>query len=950
MNIPKRFFAAPALAALLIVCFGMIAPKPTSALSGSDFSASRIIDDAIFFNSNTMNTGDIQNFFKAKVPVCDTNGTLPKNGVSGQTRAQWAAANGEPGPPYTCLKDYSQSFSSVTADAYCGAISGGTKSAADIVFNVSRACGINPQSLIVLLQKEQALVTDDWPLPVQYRSATGYGCPDTAVCDSQYYGFFNQVYNAGHQFKRYAQNSSLFNYAIGRASAIAYQANNSSCGSSVVTPQTRATAALYNYTPYQPNQAALNNLYGLGDSCSAYGNRNFWRTFNDWFGPTQIDSFTIAVSNDSNQNQYLLFGGLKQAIPDPATKIAWGLQDYPLVTMPTNYLSTIPSGPPLDRLTRLNTSDQTVFFMDGGKRYRVMSQAMFNAWNFGGRPITNVPPALFYLPADGGQLTYTVRDPNSAATYTVDGANNNGTTVIRPFASDTVRKAWEGDTATYTSVSANFFDSMNDAVGSTLSSTNISSNGSTYQVLNGARFLVPSSYGSFYPGAAQAVSMTTINRLFAAGQASNLMRMAGDGTVYLIDNGTKRVVANPSVLVAWTPPGASVEVVNSNYASLIPNGAALDSYATISAGQLYVLNGYKLAVPTNLQAAYQGLSALSVSAQLLSIYPQSGSVPTGFIKSVSSPDLFLLDNSGQKRHVNTSDKATLLGAYTTGVTVLPDSIVAAMPVAVSPQVYVSDGTIEYMIENGTKYSVSPSVKADWGLSNPQVYTDGTLTRFPTGAPLGSKLRDGNNYFLIKGGRAFLTVDINIADAWGIADAPQMSKTLITSQLSYYMLTRFVHSTTDSRTFVIDHGQWYNVSDLQLANLGGVGAPIMGLEPTSAPNTITDWTSVVVQDSTGKHYVIDGGTKRSFASPIIQNQWTNYHQLSVPTTSNGFLNLLPNNGTIERAIKGSSPSIYSAENGIKRHVLYANTFNLSYAPFCVVSDMLIYAMPTGSDIQ
>ncbi|MCA9330031.1 hypothetical protein KDA11_05255, partial [Candidatus Saccharibacteria bacterium] len=36
----------------------------------------------------------------------------------------------------------------------------------------------------------------------------------------------------------------------------------------------------------QPNSAALNNLRGTGNSCSAYGNRNFWRLYNDWFGST----------------------------------------------------------------------------------------------------------------------------------------------------------------------------------------------------------------------------------------------------------------------------------------------------------------------------------------------------------------------------------------------------------------------------------------------------------------------------------------------------------------------------------------------------------------------------------------------------------------------------------------------------------------------------------------
>src|SRR5699024_261440 len=39
--------------------------------------------------------------------------------------------------------------------------------------------------------------------------------------------------------------------------------------------------------PYQPNRAALNAGYGTGDGCSAYGNRNFYNYFTDWFGSTQ---------------------------------------------------------------------------------------------------------------------------------------------------------------------------------------------------------------------------------------------------------------------------------------------------------------------------------------------------------------------------------------------------------------------------------------------------------------------------------------------------------------------------------------------------------------------------------------------------------------------------------------------------------------------------------------
>jgi hypothetical protein len=334
---------------------------------------------------------------------------------------------------------------------------------------------------------------------------------------------------------------------------------------------------------------------------------------------------------------------------------------------------------------------------------------------------------------------------------------------------------------------------------------------------------------------------------------------------------------------------------------------------------------------------------------LSSLYPQSNTVLTGFVRGAASPQVYFLDNSGNKRHIEGADKATLLGAYTTGITVLSEGVVGSFPTAVSPSAFMSDGTSEYIIEGGTKHQVSAPVKSDWGLGAAQQYSDGTLTRFPTGAALASKVKDGNNYYLIKGGRGFLTTDINIAGTWGILDAPQMNQAVIRNHMYYYMLTRFVRSTTDNRRFVIDNGQWYNLSDVQFANLGGVGAPIMGLEPSAAPNTITDWTNIVVKDAANKHYVIDGATKRGFANSIIQNHWTNNGSLTVPTTTNGFLNLLPNNGTVERAIKGGGPYVYSAENATKRHILYPSTYNLYYAPYCIVSEALLYAMPTGSDI-
>ena len=271
-----------------------------SALSGSDFKPGRIIDDAIFYDANSMNSTQIQQFLDAKVPNCDTNGSQP---YAGTTRAEYGASRGYPAP-YTCLKDYRQDISVKNPEeSMCNGMSAASNvRASEIIQRVAQSCGISPKVLLILLQKEQSLVTDDWPWSIQYRSATGYGCPDSgpnysANCDSSYFGFFNQVYNAARIYKYYAKYPNSFNHIAGRNNYVLYNPNPS-CGGTTVFIENQATAGLYNYTPYQPNSSSLSNLYGSGDSCGAYGNRNFWRMFSDWFGSTTLrPSYTWSIAS-----------------------------------------------------------------------------------------------------------------------------------------------------------------------------------------------------------------------------------------------------------------------------------------------------------------------------------------------------------------------------------------------------------------------------------------------------------------------------------------------------------------------------------------------------------------------------------------------------------------------------------------------------------------------------
>jgi uncharacterized protein with LGFP repeats len=252
--------ALAALGAVVLALASLVATAaPAQALSGSSFSPGTIIADAVFFNANAMSQAQIQSFLVSAEPSCAAG--------------------------YTCLKNYVEPTISARAANYCSAYPAATnQSASQIIYNVAQACGINPQVLIVTLQKEEGLVTSAAPSAGAYQVAMGYGCPDSTGCSSLYYGFFNQVFDAAQQFRIYGAHPANFNFKVGVA-AIHYNPNPV-CGTLTVRITDQATADLYNYTPYTPDAAALANLTGSGDTCSSYGNRNFWVYFNNWFGPT----------------------------------------------------------------------------------------------------------------------------------------------------------------------------------------------------------------------------------------------------------------------------------------------------------------------------------------------------------------------------------------------------------------------------------------------------------------------------------------------------------------------------------------------------------------------------------------------------------------------------------------------------------------------------------------
>lgn len=339
---------------IYLVALSIIIPMVSPGIANaSTFNAGRIIDDVVMTNNSSMNITQIQAFLNSKVPVCDTWGT---QSYGGTTRAQYAASRGV-STPFTCLKDYTENG----------------KSAAQIIYDVSQKYSINPQVMIVLLQKEQALVTDDWPWPIQYRSATGYGCPDTAPCDSQYYGLTNQLDWAAKMFRAILNNSPTWYtpYVLGN-NYIQYSPD-ANCGGSNVYIQNRSTQALYNYTPYQPNQATLNAGWGTAP-CGAYGNRNFHLYFTEWFGITSYNGRAIRGSAPGS-GVFLVENGTRRPFESVDAMYAHGYTWGNVILVSDSLLSSMPVGPSINVISaynlkpiKSNTTGSGVYLVENGTR------------------------------------------------------------------------------------------------------------------------------------------------------------------------------------------------------------------------------------------------------------------------------------------------------------------------------------------------------------------------------------------------------------------------------------------------------------------------------------------------------------------------------------------------------------------------------------------------------
>lgn len=165
---------------------------------------------------------------------------------------------------------------------------GSSRSAAEIIVSAANEERISPRYMLVVLQKEQSLISTKNPTQKQLDWATGYGVCDSCSMDDpsiqKFRGFATQVRRSAGVMRYYYDNAQ-FTW-IKRAGQ-QYPIDNIT-----VTPQSAATAFLYTYTPH------------------VNGNKNFWRLWSQWFTKFYPDGSVIKAVGDSTV--YLIQDGKRR--------------------------------------------------------------------------------------------------------------------------------------------------------------------------------------------------------------------------------------------------------------------------------------------------------------------------------------------------------------------------------------------------------------------------------------------------------------------------------------------------------------------------------------------------------------------------------------------------------------------------------------------------------------
>lgn len=893
---------------LLIVGTG----QRTQAADTSQFNAGYIISDPVFTDYKSMTATQIQTFLESKNSVCLVNF---------QTQSLHDANGDGLGD-----EPYGKGINELVP-------------ASTLIWQASQLYRINPQVILSTLQKEQGLITRTDCPEWRYNTALGYGCPDSEPCDTSAYGFTRQIDYGVWHFRGFFDDGYPIPPITPGNRYVGYN-QNSSCGGTTIHIQNRATAALYSYTPYQPNAATLAAPVGQTVNCGAYGNINFWRYFTDWFGSTvnsRLNYFLIKTSSSSAV--YLQTPEAKHYILSGEVMQNWGLEDLDIQTVSESYLNSIPSGSNVGTL--LKDDWENYFVVENGKLHYIRDSSYLNLWGLTKGDAVQSLGVVRSLDAGTwlGRFIQLEGQPSSSYWLLDNGK--------RHLISDpSMLYQWRYTNDQLTTVSTSFLNSI--PIDNTDVSAYASNGTSEYIIDSGRKLLLNSQTKSAYYGSLTPTIYNNITLSFLPEEvATPFVAQTSTGHWYMLESGRKHYVMSSWLAEIWgkSPMIPPTRLSDSFMSSLIDSGNLTYLVQTTNPTAYWLIDKTKKYIPDSIIAtAWLGENATPpiYSIESLSRLQQSANA-TNVIKSPDSNYSYVL-NAGKKHYLSTTYANQAWGI---GTTQTSSQIVNAIPEGVFvAQTVLDKNNNAYLLAGSKKYPINQDFKSTWGVTDKTIkINDLLLARYETSSTLKAFIRIGaTSYVMTSTG-----VKIPIS---------RYADTYNTSTLSETILDVDYFPTGEDASYLVKSNE-PGINQIWFVN-GGKKLPLTfpeqvtmgylsrGVQPTTLdpstialfPNDQTIFSPLIQRPGSGIK-LLNFGTSLGFPDATTLTSYISSN--GVMMVSNSIFDNIPLTGLTSRIITDDAGKYYLMEGGQRKWL----TNSFSYAPYASIPRVYLYGTTLSS---
>ncbi len=266
---------------------------------------------------------------------------------------------------------------------------GRERTAAEIIYRAAMAAKINPQILLVLLQKEQSLLEDGSPALKALDWALGYGVCDTCSMSDprlrKFRGFATQLYGAATRLREYLDHPETFGW-IRRGRPVVISGVR-------ITPYTDATRALYLYTPHLS------------------GARSFWNIWNHYFGQPYPDG--TVLHERGTHNTWRIEAGSRRRFASQAVAVSM-IDERFVLDVPHSVLANYPEGPPIKfaNYSLVKTPRGAVYLLVNNTKRLIVSHAVFRSLGFNPEELIAVKDKDIKMYSNGAVITATSDTPH----------------------------------------------------------------------------------------------------------------------------------------------------------------------------------------------------------------------------------------------------------------------------------------------------------------------------------------------------------------------------------------------------------------------------------------------------------------------------------------------------------------------------------------------------------